>query len=235
MHNYLSARHLLIISIQLEVILASRALGLGRSWWTVASQIATLANFYLTTWEEYHTGQLFLGHISGPVEGILMIVAIFFISGYYGPQFWDQKILTFTHLEGLPLMSQLPNIPLNESFMVFGALGLGFNIIYSYLNVLKVTRAQKTSSIRPLLLLAPFASSALLQVAWLSHPRFNDSYILDSAAFVPFLCAWGLQFAHMVGRMILAHVTKGPFPMWDWVWMWSIAGAIDANMPLIGM
>lgn len=42
--------------VQLEVILASQALNLGRSWWTVASQIATLANFYLTTWEEYHTG-----------------------------------------------------------------------------------------------------------------------------------------------------------------------------------
>lgn len=42
--------------MQLEVIIAAQALNLGRSWWTVASQIATLANFYLTTWEEYHTG-----------------------------------------------------------------------------------------------------------------------------------------------------------------------------------
>lgn len=42
---------------QLEVLLASYALNLGRSWWTVAMQIATVANFYLTTWEEYHTGE----------------------------------------------------------------------------------------------------------------------------------------------------------------------------------
>ena len=75
---------------QLEVLLASNALGLGRSWWTIASQIATLASFYLTSWEEYYTGvlpenptsfifltvrvivlgQLFLGYFSGPVEGI---------------------------------------------------------------------------------------------------------------------------------------------------------------------
>jgi len=48
----------LLFKIQLEVILAARALGLGRSWWTVTSQIATLANFYLSTWEEYHTGSL---------------------------------------------------------------------------------------------------------------------------------------------------------------------------------
>ncbi|KAF9474979.1 choline ethanolaminephosphotransferase [Pholiota conissans] len=223
------------LNTTLEVILASRALGLGRSWWTVASQIATLANFYLTTWEEYHTGQLFLGHFSGPVEGILMIVAIYLITGHYGPAFWEQKIWTFTHLEHVPFIARLPNLPLNESFMVFGAFGLGFNIISSYMNVLKATRAAKASSLRPLLLLTPFVVSAALQVAWLSHPQFNNSYIIGSAAFVPFLCAWGLQFAHMVGRMILAHVTKGPFPMWDWVWIWSVAGALDANLPVFGM
>ncbi|KAF8958271.1 choline ethanolaminephosphotransferase [Flammula alnicola] len=223
------------LNTTLEVVLASRALGLGRSWWTVASQIATLANFYLTTWEEYHTGQLFLGHFSGPVEGILMIVAIFAISGFYGPQFWNQGIWSFTHLEHLPLISKIPNLPLNESFMVFGAFGLGFNIIYSYMNVRKATRAQNVSTIRPLLLLLPFLVSALLQVAWLSHPQYNNSYIIGSAAFVPFLCAWGLQFAHMVGRMILAHVTKGKFPMWDWVWVWSVAGALDANLPVFGI
>jgi len=225
------------LNTTLEVILASRALGLGRSWWTVSSQIATLANFYLTTWEEYHTGQLYLGYFSGPVEGILMICSIFFISGYFGPAFWDQKIWTFTHLEHIPPFDRLPNLPLSESFMVFGAFGLGYNIITSYVNVLHATRQQRqkdrVSSLRPLLLLLPFCGSALIQVAWLSHPRYNNSYIIDSPAFVPFLCAWGLQFAHMVGRMILAHVTKGDFPLWDWVWIWSALGAADANLPKV--
>lgn len=52
---------------------------------------------------------------------------------------------------------------------------------------------------------------------------------------MPFLCAWGLQFAHMVGRMILAHVTKDKFPVWDWVWVWSFVGGLDANLPVLGM
>ena len=51
---------------QLEALLTCYALNLGRSWWTVASQIATLANFYLTTWEEYHTGMLPMGSLSEP-------------------------------------------------------------------------------------------------------------------------------------------------------------------------
>ena len=41
---------------QLEVLLTCQAINLGRSWWTVSSIIATMANFYLTTWEEFHTG-----------------------------------------------------------------------------------------------------------------------------------------------------------------------------------
>ena len=41
---------------QLEAILTCYALNVGRSWWTVSSQLAALASFYLTTWEEYHTG-----------------------------------------------------------------------------------------------------------------------------------------------------------------------------------
>lgn len=60
-----------------------------------------MANFYLTTWEEFHTGtglstislflytdsssgQLFLGVFSGPVEGIIIIVAIYAITGFFG-------------------------------------------------------------------------------------------------------------------------------------------------------
>ncbi|KAF9010679.1 choline ethanolaminephosphotransferase [Cyathus striatus] len=191
------------INTTLEAVLACRAMGLGRSWWTVASQIATLANFYLTTWEEYHTGQLFLGYFSGPVEGIIMIVIIYAITGVYGPTFWDQRIWTVTHIQHLSWIQKLPNIRLNEAFMVFGAIGLGFNIcIGIYANVRKAVKA-------------------------------NKNQIINSASFVPFLCAWGLQFAHQVGRMILAHVTSGPFPMWDWVWIWSVIGAVDANLPRV--
>ena len=77
---------------QLEVLLASNALGLGRSWWTVGSQIATLANFYLTTWEEYHTGMLlvnprsfnFTVRVRPAVPRILLRAGWRNYYGYYG-------------------------------------------------------------------------------------------------------------------------------------------------------
>ncbi|KAI0029498.1 choline ethanolaminephosphotransferase [Vararia minispora EC-137] len=240
------------INTTLEVILASQALNLGRSWWTVASQIGTLANFYLTTWEEYHTGEwslylisypcseisgvLYLGHFSGPVEGILMICSIYVISSIFGSSFWDQRILTVSGLENNETITALvPNVGINETFMFFAGWGLAFNILSSYWNVYQSCRAKDTSTLKPLLYLLPFPVSAALQVLWMNNPSLSDSHILKSRVFVPFLCSWGLQFAHQVGRMILAHVTGQPFPWWDSMWLWSIVAAIDANLPyLIG-
>ncbi|KAF8435748.1 choline ethanolaminephosphotransferase [Boletus edulis BED1] len=220
------------LNTTLEVVLACRALNLGRSWWTVASQIATLANFYLTTWEEHHTGILYLGPFSGPVEGILMIVFIYVISGIFGPSFWDQRFLTFTHLRNIPqVVDIVPDIGLNEAFMVFAASGLAFNIVSSYGNVYKAMRATGRSTLKPLVLLLPFVVSTVLQVLWLLHPSFYHSNIIHSPLFLPVMCAWGLQFAHHVGRMILSHVTKTPFPWWDPMWIWSAIGVLDAHLP----
>lgn len=47
-----------------------------------------------------------------------------------GPTFWDQKILTLTGLDKVDLVTRyIPDLGLNDSFMVFGAFGLAFNII----------------------------------------------------------------------------------------------------------
>lgn len=139
--------------------------------------------------------------------------------------------------------------------MYFGAVGLGLNILNSYYNVLQAqkqssspptktpsgshssteTRASHSYSERttdrPLSLLLPFAFSAAIQATWLSYPSIHKPAIIDSPVFVPFLCSWGLQFAHQVGRMILAHVTSGPFPSFDWVWIWSALGVLDMKLP----
>ena len=89
------------LNTTLECLLCASALNLGRSYWTIASLVATLGNFYLTTWEEYYTGalshsltrpvvlmafagQLYLGVFSGPVEGILSIVAVYAVTGFTG-------------------------------------------------------------------------------------------------------------------------------------------------------
>lgn len=132
--------------------------------------------------------------------------------------------------------------------------------MFSYSNVLRAGRKARPhrpsskQSYSPFILLMPFVVSTGIQLAWLSHPKFNESWIIDSPSFVPFCCAWGLQFAvrrfsvfagskllipmtalsqHQVGRMILAHTTGTPFPIFDWIWLLSLFGALDANLPKI--
>jgi ethanolaminephosphotransferase len=123
---------------------------------------------------------------------------------------------------------------MNEAFMVFGAVGLLFNIAGSYGNVLRAKRAAKKPTIAPLAGLLPFVALSAQHALWLwfSHEA-DGTGILYSNAFLPFACAWGLQFAHAVGRIILAHVTKSPFPMFDSVTLVSIVGAADAALPVL--
>jgi len=226
------------INTTLEVVLVGSAMNLGRSWWTVAALVFSLATFYLTTWEEYHTKRLYLGLISGPVEGILMIVGVFLISGRYGSKFWHQDALLFLGIDEKSVASfsaRIPHLKLHEVFMAFSGAGLVSNIITSCLNVSREERALKRSLSAALFRLVPFVLLALLHLLWLSAPSIKDSSIVYSPLILPFMLSWGLQFAHQVGRVILAHVTNQPFPFWDPFWIWLAAAAVDINsMRLLG-
>lgn len=101
----------------------------------------------------------------------------------------------------------------------------------SYSNVYTARLASKKSPYTPLFYLLPFLLSITFQLLWLSTPSLTSSAIVHSSLFIPFLGAWGLQFARQVGGMILAHITTTPMVWWDWSWLWVAACAIDANMP----
>lgn len=120
------------LNTTLGVITWASSTYLGQSWWTVASLAASLANFYLSTWEEYHTGILFLGHFSGPVEGVLMLCGVHLISGFFGPAIWVLRVSElfpsniynyndFTKIFGA--------LQLNHVLIVFGAVVTFSNII----------------------------------------------------------------------------------------------------------
>lgn len=81
----------------------------------------------------------------------------------------------------------------------------------------------------PIVRLLPLPISCALNLLWLSYPTYNDSKIIHSSIFVPFILAWGLQFAHQVGLMILAHVTSQRFPLFDAMWLWTGLLAADLN------
>ncbi|BGP14538.1 hypothetical protein JCM10213_001886 [Rhodosporidiobolus nylandii] len=229
------------LNTTLGVLLCASALNLGLSWWTVASLVATNMNFYLTTWEEYHTGTLFLSAFSGPVEGILLVVAVFAITGFKGPQFWDTGVLSLLgiHPSSYPILSsllfRLKDLPLNDLFLVFSAIGLLFNIVGATHNVYLSLPAKSRSPLhllKPLTRLTPWLLHTAAMVSWL-HAR--ESLLLRTTLFIPFTLFWGLAFAHHVQLLILAHLTKSPFPAaWKHpLLLLSMLGAVDARLGLV--
>ncbi|GAA6037966.1 hypothetical protein JCM8097_009513 [Rhodosporidiobolus ruineniae] len=226
------------LNTTLGCLLTASALNLGLSWWTVASLVATNMNFYLTTWEEWHTGTLFLSAFSGPVEGILLVVAVFVVTGFKGPQFWDTGVLSLlgVHPSDHPILSSLPfrikDLPLNDLFLTFSAIGLVFNIVSATHNVylsLPAKSRNPTHLLKPLSRLSPWVVHTAAMLTWL-HAR--ESLLLRTTLFHPFALFWGLSFAHHVQILILAHLTKSTFPSVykHPLLLLSILGALDARV-----
>ncbi|CAO3700658.1 unnamed protein product [Rhizopus microsporus] len=205
------------INTSLGVLTWASATYLGQSWWTVASLTASLANFYLSTWEEYHTGSLYLGYFSGPIEGVLMLCAIHMISGYFGPAIWMLRVsealprIDFTH--GPKLLQVIGYLQLNHVLIIIGAFVLLFNILSAVYNVISVkiwpteTSHKNRSILEALLGLFPFINMCIWSYMWLT--TWPDLVTDHLAFFIPFV---GLLFGHQVGLMITAHVAKLSFP-----------------------
>ncbi|KAJ3220664.1 hypothetical protein HK099_004113 [Clydaea vesicula] len=171
------------------VFLVCSAIDLGQGWEMVVMFISGLANFYLTTWEEYHTGTLFLSFISGPVEGILLICVVFIVSGMYSPSFWS--------------VNKIYDFPLNQFLMLCGIFVVGFNIFTSVGNVKQSKLAKKEYNLKFLLGLVPFIIFSLTILIWL-----NLSPTLLKVHLVKFLAGMTLLFGYQVGLIILSHICK---------------------------
>lgn len=150
-----------------------------------------------------------------------------------GPTYWDQGIFTVTGLKDHALIAKLPvkDLPLNECFMLFSAVGLLFNIAASTKNVyasLPPAKRTPLSLIKPLSRSAPYVLHTTAMVLWLyAFPR----ELLHTTLLIPFMCFWGVAFAHHVQLLILSHLTASPFPAW-WkhpLLVVSMLGSADAN------
>ncbi|CAO3702973.1 unnamed protein product [Rhizopus stolonifer] len=202
------------LNTSLGVMTWASATCLNQSWWTVASLAAGLSNFYLSTWEEYHTGILFLGYFSGPVEGVIMLCGIHFISGYFGPYFWTLRLNEFLPSVDFSNYKLLGYLQLNHVLIIIGAVVMLFNIASTLYNVISVKlhptdmSHQNSSIVDAALGLFPLVNMLFWGYCWLQ--RWPDLVTDHLALFIPF---FGLLFGHQVGLMITAHVAKLKFPL----------------------
>jgi len=218
------------LNTSLEVLIFAASQNMGMGWKTVLTLFASLLTFYVQTWEEYHTHTLTLGLISGPVEGILILVTVYaFTAIKGGASFWQQSMFRTV---GIPHLAFIPNylyeMPFNEWYMVQGSIVLVYNTISSSVNVIRARRARGDKSRGALLGLVPFFVIWGFIVAYLYlQPIILYHHI------VPFVFFAGIVNAYSVGQIITAHLVKLDFPYYNVLALPLIYGVADSLGPFL--
>jgi ethanolaminephosphotransferase len=201
------------------------------------------------TWDEYHTKTLTLGLVSGPVEGIVILISVYAFTAYKGgASFWQQSMFRTV---GVPEYSFIPsyvyNLPFNEWWMVQGGLVLVLNTVQSYvvffisfalqptllkppphssLNVIKARRAKGDKSRYALVGLLPFFLTWTLIPSYLYlNPEILYHHL------VPFVFFAGLVNAYSVGQIITAHLVQLDFPYYNVLTLPLAYGVVDSLGP----
>jgi ethanolaminephosphotransferase len=221
------------LNTSLEVILFAAATNMGQSWKTVATLFASLLTFYVQTWDEYHTKTLTLGIVNGPVEGILTVVAVYALTGFFGgASFWSRGMLATVGVPqtvgALSIPSSIYDLSFTDWYMVQGSIVLVYNTVESARNVIRARRARGDRSRYALVGLYPFFAAWAFIVAYLAlQPTILRNHL------VPFAVFAGIVNAYSVGQMITAHLVKLPFPYWNVLVIPLAFGVLDSVGPLV--
>ncbi|AQZ13917.1 EPT1 (YHR123W) and CPT1 (YNL130C) [Zygosaccharomyces parabailii] len=186
--------------------------GVGYTYMLIIIQFACLCNFYLSTWEEYHTHKLFLSEFSGPVEGILLVCIGFIMTGVFGPQKIWHTVLTTIDYKGMHFRVESLDV-----MIIFSGISLMFNILSARQNVVeyyndqsKVLHTTEKNEDRD-----PQCEAMKGLMPFFVYYLSVFSLVAIEPAFIsfPFVLSTGFAMAFVVGRIITAHLTKQSFPM----------------------
>ncbi|KAJ1926877.1 hypothetical protein IWQ60_003427 [Tieghemiomyces parasiticus] len=215
------------LNCALAGLLQAASMGLGHSWHTVGIVFNTTLTFYLSTWEEYHTGVLFLGLINGPTEGMILACSLIVLSGWYGPQIYQANARTaFGNWAPSFLPADYKVADVATIMLLAGAVFT--HAPYCLMAVYRVCKRKNQSYVVALLQLLPmtiFLGSAYL---WLASP---DSFIFSAQHLSLFILTAGIAFGRIATKIILAHVTQAPFPWFTVQIIPIILGAALTNVP----
>lgn len=145
------------------------------------------------------------------------------MSGYFGPEIWSTPLVRFfpsyeEYLDDITFRDLWVPIIL---FSFFTA-----HLPACIINVAKARRA-KNLPLAPLLKeWTPLAIFVVASIAWLGSPY---SFILKDNHLVLFCLTMSLVFGRMTTKIILAHLTRQPFPYWTVMLAPMIGGALLVN------
>ena len=199
---------------------------------------------FFSTWETYHTHTLYLGYFNGPtgvyvsfirvlryadstLEGLILACTIMILSGIYGPYIWTQPI---SDLVGYPeIFSSHSIIDLWIPILVVSLFVAHLPACVT--NVIKARRAQNLPVAPVFLEWTPILVYTGSCGAWLYSPY---STLLQEKRLVLFCLTMSFVFGRMTTKIILAHLTRQPFPYWTVMLVPLVGGAVLTNLPYLG-
>ncbi len=184
--------------------LASISLGTGEL--SSLFMLIVFWGFYLPTWETYHTGVLYLGYVNAPTEGIIFGCLIILGSAIWGPQVYHLPLSTLSRYQLPAWLGQLTLKNFLTAFAI-GACLIGL-IPFCMLAVYQDCQKKNKSFRKALGELKFMVYVSLAAYAWLWSPYT----VARQNHFILFHVATGVAFGKMATKIILAHLTKQPFP-----------------------
>ncbi|KAI1298572.1 CDP-alcohol phosphatidyltransferase [Xylaria venustula] len=222
------------LNCTLASLLETGAMALGTSKSGVFTALCPCLAMFFSTWETYHTHTLYLGYVNGPTEGILIACSVMALSGIYGPGIWTERIVDLVGEKYLGGYDHLVgDHSVRDIWILFVAGSLVFgHIPFCVLNVVKARRRNNLPVLPVFLEWIPMAVYTLSIGAWLYSPY---STLMRENHLVLFCLTMSFVFGRMTTKMILAHLTRQPFPYWTVMLIPLVGGAILGNLPRFGL
>ncbi|KAL6070638.1 Choline phosphotransferase 1 [Balamuthia mandrillaris] len=194
------------LSVPLHAAVAACILQFGPGYMSMLTLLSSSATFWFSTWEQYHTGTLYLGVINGPTEGLKLMMLAYFWTAFVGPSFWTSSYKDVLSLRHSALVATWPDTEMRDltSWALF--LPLAVTLIFNIKSVVEHRRAQKQAVLPAMLQLLPFVVYVVLVTTWwyVSWPLWEKyPHILQVGV--------SMGFAEMTNRLILGHLCKMPF------------------------
>ena len=221
------------LNCTLASLLETAAMGLGTSPSGVFTALCPCLPMFFSTWETYHTHTLYLGVINGPTEGLLIASAIMVLSGIYGPEIWTQPLVLLTD-------GYVPSLTVFLGKTTFRDIWIGLivgtliftQIPFCVYNVVQARRKRNLPVAPVFLEWIPMAMFTISIGAWLWSPY---STLMEENHLVLFCLTMSFVFGRMTTKMILAHLTRQPFPFWTVMLTPLVGGAVITNIPRLGL
>ncbi|RFU28366.1 hypothetical protein B7463_g7968, partial [Scytalidium lignicola] len=222
------------LNCTLASLLETAAMGLGTSRAGIFTALFPCLPMFFSTWETYHTHTLYLGVFNGPTEGLILACTIMILSGYYGPQIWTHPLTDlFGHHYFLGYHELFGDYSLIDLWIPILIVSLFcVHLPFCVINVARARRQNNLPVLPVFLEWTPVVVFTVATGAWLLSPY---STLMTENRLVLFCITMAFVFGRMTTKIILAHLTRQPFPYWT-VMLWPlVVGAILANLPRIGI